>query len=178
MLAGSILGWWAGAAFTLLLACACVSDLRTRRIPNALVGTIALVGLGVSLLTSPPLPALVRFAGGLATGLALWLPFWLVRWLGAGDVKLFAAAGAWLGAWLTVKAAVLAAVTGAVLSVGWLVWERGFGVAARAIALATLRPRAAGGVGRDVAERRRHLPYGVAMAIGLVVVWWYPSLLF
>lgn len=178
MFAGPTLGWWAGVAFTLLLGCACVSDLRTRRIPNALVGTIALVGLVVSLASWPPLPALARFAGGLATGLALWIPFWLMRWLGAGDVKLFAAAGAWLGAWLAVKAAVLAAIIGGVLSVGWIAWARGWGAAARTIVLTTMHPSMASGAGHDVDERRRHLPYGVAMAIGLAVVWWFPSLLF
>ena len=77
-------------------AIACITDLRTRRIPNVLTFGAALAGL------------LYQFAIGgidaLGQGLLGWLlgavifflPFALGG-LGGGDVKLLAALGAWLG---------------------------------------------------------------------------------
>ena len=72
-------------------------DLRTRRVPNALTGSLALAGVtlaasgmtGVSVWSS---------LAGLALGLALMLPGHVIGATGAGDVKLFAAAGAVMGA--------------------------------------------------------------------------------
>ncbi|HEX6533501.1 MAG TPA: prepilin peptidase [Gemmatimonadaceae bacterium] len=178
MFAGSPDGWLPGGAFTLLLGLACVTDLRTRRIPNVLVSFIAFVGLVIVLVAAPSFHTLARFAGGVLAGLAIWLPFWILGWLGAGDVKLFAAAGGWLGAGLALKAAVVAAIAGGVLSIAWLVWLRGFGAATRSVALATMHPRTVTEGGTGGGDRKRQLPYGVAMAIGLVVVWWFPSLLY
>jgi prepilin peptidase CpaA len=88
---------FANLAFALLLAGACVSDLRSRRIPNQIVSALGLAGLGYALGTMAPIAALEHALGGSAVGLALWLPFWMARVLGAGDVKLAAASGAWLG---------------------------------------------------------------------------------
>ena len=52
---------------------------------------------------------------GLAVALAL-MPGWLMRWMGAGDVKLMAAAGAWL-AWPQAVIALLASlVAGGVIA--------------------------------------------------------------
>src|SRR5687767_15970758 len=99
----------AGAAFTFLLVGACVSDLRSRRIPNVVVAALALSGIGYAFATMTPQAALVHALGGSAVGLALWLPFWLVRVLGAGDVKLVAASGAWLGVAGVVEASLLGA---------------------------------------------------------------------
>jgi prepilin peptidase CpaA len=116
-------------AFTLLLAYACLSDLRTRRIPNALVITLMILGLAFSTGAGPFPEGLVHGASGVLTGLVLWLPFWLLGWLGAGDVKLFAGAAAWLGPWGALEAAGIGALVGAAMAVGWLGWERGIRVA-------------------------------------------------
>src|SRR5687768_4090166 len=104
----------AAATFTLLLAWACVSDLRTRRIPNNVVASLVLSGIGYALATMSPVVALEHALGGSAVGLTLWLPFWMARVLGAGDVKLAAAAGAWLGTGGVVEASLLGAVGGGV----------------------------------------------------------------
>ena len=42
-----------GAVFALLLGAVCVSDLRTRRIPNRLVLVIAVLGIVVSVASVP-----------------------------------------------------------------------------------------------------------------------------
>jgi prepilin peptidase CpaA len=83
-----------------LAATAAASDIRSRRVSNRLNLAILIVGLGwraaIATATADPMFALAAFAG-IAVGLAmLFVPF-AARWVGAGDVKLLAACGAWLG---------------------------------------------------------------------------------
>jgi prepilin peptidase CpaA len=142
---------------TALLLAACVTDVRARRIPNALV--LAVVGAAFAR------AALVVWAGtpdaglaaglgdaalGAVAGLALWLPLYAVGAFGAGDVKLFAAAAAWLGPAGVPSAALYAALAGGVLGLAWL---------------ATTRVPALGGA-------RPRVPYGVAIAAGVLGAVW------
>ena len=90
-------------------------DLRTRRVPNALTIPLAVAGLacaagGISGLT-------IRAAlFGLALGLLLMLPGYVFGATGAGDVKLLAAAGAWLGPAHVGVAFLYTAIVGGVLA--------------------------------------------------------------
>lgn len=170
-------GTLAGAAFTFLLAVACVSDLRSRRIPNSLVLTLALAGVIHALSTMEPLTA-IGFAGsGMAIGLALWMPFWAARVLGAGDVKLAGAVGAWLGIAGVVEASLLAALAGGVLAVLALV--RGDGVVAgmSRFGVWMLASRVRRGVAPEFTPVERRLPYGLAIAAGAMTAAWLPGLL-
>lgn len=175
---GSPFGLLAGAIFTLLLAYACLSDLRTRRIPNQLTLALAVTGVAYSIGSSTLQQGLVNGLAAMIVGLLFWLPFWLLGWLGAGDVKLFAGAAAWLGPWGAVQAAGIGAIVGAVLALAWLGWEYGSGVAMKKSLHAILHPRVLDSPARISKDRRRLLPYGVALSIGLLVAAWYPSLLF
>jgi Flp pilus assembly protein protease CpaA len=96
--------------------------------------------------------------------------------LGAGDVKFFAAAALWLTPGQVVHAAFYTAAAGAVLSVLWLVLEHGarFGLA-RAI-MVSQAPLTAAREARVGGPPRRHIPYGIAMAAGLVAAAWLPHL--
>jgi prepilin peptidase CpaA len=174
MRVGPVHGGIADAMFAVLLVTACVSDLRARRIPNGLVGWIAILGISYSILTTPWLAGGVRAAGGLGAGLAIWLPFYVLGSIGAGDVKFFAAAGTWLGAAATVHAALDAALAGAVLSVGWMVATIGWRSTVARIAGLLARPWMA--VTPPAASSAHQLPYGLAMATGLAVAAWLPSL--
>lgn len=71
-------------------------DVRTRRIPNALTIGGAVAALGYFAVTSG-LSASANSLGGWATGVGLLLPIFLLGGMGAGDVKLLGAVGAWLG---------------------------------------------------------------------------------
>lgn len=178
MFSGSAAALLAGCAFTLLLACACVSDARTRRIPNALVATLAVGGLLFSLAASPLLPGLARGLGGLGLGLALWLPFYALRLLGAGDVKLFAAAGAWLGPMAVLEGALVAAVVGGLLSTVWLLRDLGLRRTVDVVALWGMLPWDPRSLHTEVlAGSRLRLPYGIALSIGAATVAWHPGLL-
>jgi prepilin peptidase CpaA len=75
---------------------AAVIDLRTRRVPNPLTATLALLGVAFGALGIGGLTVGASLAG-LVIGLALMLPGHLFGATGAGDVKLFAAAGALIG---------------------------------------------------------------------------------
>ena len=161
----------------MLLVIACVTDVRWRRIPNALVVTLALTGFAFSVWVEPWLVGLGRAMGGLALGFGIWIVFYVIGAIGAGDVKLFAAAGAWLGPAATWRAALVGAAIGGVLAIVMLVRERRTrqglenvmtSISTRSMAvLAT----ATGG------SNSRQLPYGVALACGALVVAWVPGIL-
>jgi prepilin peptidase CpaA len=97
-------------------AVACFTDLRTRRIPNVLTFGAAAAALVFS-------AAIGGWAGlGLAlagwiVGCALFLPWFLLGGMGAGDVKLLAALGAWLGPWAAFWVAIYAALAGGILAI-------------------------------------------------------------
>ena len=108
-----------------LLALAVWNDLRTRRIPNALVFGGAVLGV----LLNSAMPAgdglfIQPFGGigmlmslaGLAVGLGLLLPMYAMRALGAGDVKLMAMLGAFVGPWTVAGITLLTLLAGGVLA--------------------------------------------------------------
>ncbi len=80
-----------------ILLIAVVTDIRSMRIPNWLTFPAMLMGLGYHT-AMLGLDGLLFSAGGLALGGALMLLPFILRVMGAGDVKLMAAAGAFLGA--------------------------------------------------------------------------------
>jgi prepilin peptidase CpaA len=104
-------------AVMLIGACACVTDWRSRKIPNVLT-------LGAALAAFVVFGVMLGFKGfltslsGWLVGCLLFLPWFLLRGMGAGDVKLLAALGAWVGPSLVVWVALYAAVAGGILAVG------------------------------------------------------------
>ena len=98
---------------------AAVSDIRARRVSNRLNLTILLVGLGwraVTAIAGGDAMIAVDAASGVGVGLALLLVPFAARWIGAGDVKLLAACGAWLGPFDTLLAGLLGLLGGGVLA--------------------------------------------------------------
>lgn len=166
-----------GATFALLLASVCLSDLRTRRIPNKLVLAIAFLGLAHSLYAGPSAAtALARSFGGMGVGLAIWFPLYVLRMMGAGDVKFFAATATWLGVHATLEAAVLSAGFGGFLAAIWLVKSSGWGLAFVRVVHGLQRPSALHLA--EASQGKHRLPYGVAMAAGLAMAAWLPGTLF
>jgi prepilin peptidase CpaA len=91
-------------------------DLRSRRIPNELTFGAAAIALIVALATGG-LPAAGFSLSGWLLATALWLPIYALGGMGAGDVKLLAAVGAWLGASGVFHAALYAAIAGATMAI-------------------------------------------------------------
>jgi prepilin peptidase CpaA len=168
----------AAAILLLLLVIACVSDIRTRRIPNSLVGTVLALGVLASTASDPVVPGLIRALGGASVGLVVWLPGWLLRTMGAGDVKLFAAAGAWLGPLGALNAALFAAVAGGVLALIWMLTVRGAAGTNRTLWSAVAAPRTLLNARTDSTSSRELVPYSLAITVGVVVQLARPGLVF
>jgi prepilin peptidase CpaA len=96
-------------------AAAVYFDLRVRRIPNVLTFGATLAALVLGGVTGG-VTGLTRAAGGWLVGVALFFPFFALRGLGAGDVKLLGALGAWIGPMLTVWSAIFASIAGGVIA--------------------------------------------------------------
>lgn len=80
-----------------LLGVAAMIDLRSRRIPNLLVGLGLCFGFGLAY-SSMGQAGLWFALKGVAAGLAMFFPLFALRALGAGDVKLMMAVGSLVGA--------------------------------------------------------------------------------
>lgn len=118
-----------------MLAVAIYFDIRTQRIPNWLVATGAAVALTFHGVNSGAFGLLTSVAG-LFIAMAILLPFYIAGVMGAGDVKLMAAVGAFTGAHLAILAVGLAMGVGVI----------------EAFAILVLR-----GNGRQTWERYRHM---------------------
>ena len=143
--------------------------MRARRIPNRVVALLLACGVLYAAVGGPGVGRSLLAAGA---GFAIWVPFYAARVLGAGDVKLFAAASAWLAPAAVVQASVLTAAIGGALALLWLVRSQGAGLAVMRLAHAASQPQLLR-TPLPVASPRRQLPYGVAMSAGLLVVAWW-----
>ena len=99
---------WVAAAVIVLVILAARADVRTRTIPNLLTFPALLLGVTMHTVLSGT-DGFRSSLAGLAIAGGILLPGWLFRWMGAGDVKLMAAVGAWL-AWPHALIAVLASL--------------------------------------------------------------------
>jgi prepilin peptidase CpaA len=104
----------AGAVLVVCVA-ACVTDFRSRRIPNVLTFGAAAAAIGFHALTGG-WSGLGGSLAGWAVGVAVFAPFFVLGGMGAGDVKLLAAIGAWLGPLDTVWTALYTMIAGGMLA--------------------------------------------------------------
>jgi prepilin peptidase CpaA len=109
-------------AALLVASVGCVFDLRTRRIPNWLTFGSAALALGFRLVTGG-LSGVEHGMLGWATGMAVLLAPFLLGGMGAGDVKLVAALGAWLGPGETLWMAIYTSMAGAVMALIVSAWQ-------------------------------------------------------
>lgn len=160
-----------GVCFVGLLVLAGISDVRSRRIPNRLVLFIATTGVVFSAFALPLLSGLTRASVAATLGFVLWIAFYALGMLGAGDVKLFAAAACWLAPQQVWTAWLLTALFGAVLAVGGLIRSYGLRMTVMRVLTMVWSPRSITRA-RLTAPGLKTLPYGVAMALGLAIVGW------
>jgi prepilin peptidase CpaA len=146
---------------------AAVIDLRTRRIPNALTAALAVIGIGIAATRLGPI-GLGGALLGCALGLAFMLPGHVFGATGAGDVKLFAAAGALLGPATTVQAFLYTAIVGGVLAVAIAIRRRRLRTTIGGTAsLVSKGSAAAAAIESPEADNR--FAYAPAIAVGVVM---------
>lgn len=148
-------------------------DISSRRIPNWLTVTGLLAGMGISSLI-PSGIGLGSSLLGAATGFAVLLPLYLLRAMGAGDVKLLAAVGAFLGPLPVLGAALLTFVSGGALSLTVAIFSKSLGrvlTNLRLMGMVAFTGRATGVELRDVQTTGR-LPYALAIAVGTGLQLW------
>ena len=165
---------WAVLAVALLISV--VTDVVRRRILDVVTWPLLALGLGGRWVAEGVggLETGLVSGGVSAVGLALLLvPGALRGTMGWGDVKLMAGVGAVLGYPAVLAAAVFISLVGAlqaVVSLLWqgAVWETLADMGRRWAVRARLMPP-----GADTGARR-HIPYGVAIALGTFwAMWWH-----
>jgi prepilin peptidase CpaA len=141
--------WW---PTLIVLAVATFTDLRNRRIPNWLVVPFLVIGL-VASAWQQGWHGLGHSLAGLGLGLLIYgFLFWMGG-MGAGDVKLAAAIGAWIGPNQLFIALVVTAMAGGIMVLGWALF---------------------GGFLKDLFKGagnhlKRKMPYAPAIAIGTLI---------
>src|SRR5262249_137668 len=115
-----VFAWAFCAVLVLLTGLACYTDLRRLTIPKSLTLTALALGLLMNLVRGAwlgataeavwtlgahgglvgALDALLFSLAGFAVGFGLFFLMWVLGTCGGGDVKLFAALGAWVGPYL------------------------------------------------------------------------------
>ena len=149
-----------------LLALAVRQDLTDRRISNVLtLGGLA-CGIGLQSLWGGSSGFLNALAGA-GVGLLCFLPLYLSKGMGAGDVKLMAAAGAFFGPTDAFVAALLSLASGAVLALVILLWRTH---EIRMAAVGT--PAGTAGESVLMQLRKERFPYAAAIAVGVVATLW------
>lgn len=98
-------------------------DVFTFRIPNRLTYPAILIAFLAHLIVEGPLGILWAVIGLLIGG-GIFLVLYLLRTMGAGDVKLMAAVGAFAGPARTVEIALYSAIAGGILALAVAIYKR------------------------------------------------------
>jgi prepilin peptidase CpaA len=156
-----------GAA--ILASIGAVSDVHASRIPNWLNYSGLLLGL-LAGTTLGGWHGLFQGAAGTLVGGGVFFLFYLVRGMGAGDVKLMAAVGAWLGVRQTLVVMMASAIAGGALAIVYIVFYRrvwstvqNMGELIRFHFTSGVRPHPELNLQEPGSVR---LPYGLAIALG------------
>jgi len=159
-------------------ALASATDVRSRRIPNVLTFGAALVAVAFAAATGGA-RGLVMALAGWVVGLLLYMPLFALGGMGAGDIKLLAALGAWLGPWMAVWVALYAAVAGGVMAVVLALRRQYLRTAWNNVWLLLAHWRVSGirPMPELTLERGRgpRLAYAVPIAVGTAVALWARS---
>lgn len=110
----------------LFLVIAFIVDIRMQIIPNWLTVTSFAVAM-IYHIALGGMEGMVAVLTGAAAGFFPLLLLHLARGIGAGDVKLFAALGAWLGVWIVLQVLLYAILYAGAIGVCLIIVNRAFG---------------------------------------------------
>lgn len=162
-----------------LLLIGAAIDIRSRRLPNWLTASVALLYLPYVL--ASPVP--VDWVSGLAVAslsFALGFTLFALNFMGGGDVKLISGLALWAGLDLIAPFLLMTGIAGGAMSIGVLLYRRFMDhpwvatflpyftvLVANRLGLPVPAQRAAQGVGAiDTDPTAGSIPYGVAIAAG------------
>lgn len=149
-------------------------DWRDHRVPNWLTYHLAAGGIAVACWMWG-WQGLAWSLAGVAVGMAPLLAMYSIGWMGAGDVKLFGAAGAWLGPMAIFYSFILGALIGG--GIGLVMMARSRRLMERLVlsyaylreAIALKDPVAIGRIAAQRKPRMELIPYGVPLTLGALV---------
>jgi prepilin peptidase CpaA len=179
-------GYWQIALLAVVpaVAVASIIDYRAHKVPNWLNAVLAAGGLLAQgyFFGWPGVGSAVL---GILVGLGVLIVPWVIGGMGAGDVKLMAAIGAWFGPWMTLVAFCVGAIIGGAMAVAIIVVRRRVPDAWLNLGLIMVKMRKLDTALGDFASVRSLgsstilLPYGIPLSIGSVIVlmgqcfgWW------
>ena len=138
-----------------------LKDLTSMKIPNWISGLLILGFFPTALLLGLAPMTIAVHVGVAVAALLTGMAMFALRWLGGGDVKLMAAACLWLGLSGSGAFILATAVIGGLLCLTLLLVRE------------HLQPYVAGAPGwvAQLMEPRGDIPYGVAIAAGVLVAW-------
>lgn len=166
---------------TVMALVAAVIDFRRFRVPNVLTFPLCISGLAFHTGVNG-LSGLQYGFGGIVVGVLILLVFYVLGVMGAGDVKLLAAIGAWIGGPNTVYVFCVAGVVTGIHSLVVLAWQRRLREVPAMFQVTLIQVMT---LGRHIArsdsaslsatvqrpDRHRYvMPFAVMIAIGVVVV--------
>jgi prepilin peptidase CpaA len=181
LLTGLVQNWHVWLV-TITLIVAAVIDGKKLKVPNYITFPMILSGwvfniavggwegLGMSLL-------------GTVVGLGLLLPAYAIGGMGAGDVKLLAGVGAWVGGSVTFYAFCVSAIVGGVIAVVMVVCQRGWTKHKNQFLMILNEIATVGNpseLATIAAERKSSmmlLPYGIPIAIGTILYFFWAGML-
>ena len=146
---------------------ATIVDIRTRKIPNVLTGSMAAIGIVLAATGLSGISVGASLAGMVA-GLVLMLPGHALGATGAGDVKLMAAVGAVIGIHVIVNAFLFTALAGGALAVVVALSRRRLRTTLAGTSRLIASPAGARQEIQGAAKASR-FAYGPAIAIGSLV---------
>jgi len=179
-------GYWECALAAIVPAGLAASwfDFRRNRVPNWLNLTILLGGLTCRTAWQGP-SGLVVGLQGMLVGFGLLVLLWAMKGMGAGDVKLMAAIGAWLGPALTLYAVLLGGLAGGLIAVAMIVRRRCWHAAAANVGVLLTKVGSVRtafsdfGSAASLSKSAGVLPYAIPLTLGSLIVlvsdysgWW------
>lgn len=159
-------------------------DYKERRVPNWLNAAILAAGITAQAFFFGWAGVGTALLGALV-GFGVLIGPWLMNGMGAGDVKLMAAIGAWFGAWMTLVSFCAGALIGGVIAVVmilasgklWMAYHNFGTIMVKMSSFNTMFSEF--GSAKSFGETSSLLPYGVPLTIGSIIVllgqtfeWW------
>ncbi len=154
---------------------ACIVDYRERRVPNWLNAAILAAGLGVQAVYFGWSGVGTAMFGALVGFGMLILP-WTFHGMGAGDVKLMAAIGAWFGPWLTLWGGLVGMLIGGVIAVAMILLRGSVAQSKANLGVLAVKFSSNGtafsefGSTKSFGTSTMLLPYGIPLTIGSLLV--------